>query len=1375
MNKTMPKTVLILWLSMASLWTVELFQDGALRWGFREVEGATGSFGRGSEMGYVLQKTNAAGHLFLLNETSVTLQPGRHYRVRLVFKVDSLQARGGLMLSMPGGKRTPFPVSELISPTKESGEVALVFTARPDERALRIHFVFKGIGRATVERIAMEEMTEAELAAENSKDTLTALECGPVELKRFWKPLAQRAFTAGDSGLEAEVMPGGGFACALVDWPAAGVKAIEVRFKAHDEGGYLQLDFEAEAEGRKFSGFQTRSLLPDGEWHSVIFPVGEDPSWQGRIRSMKLSWKSTFLPCRVALARLRALPFPNLIPDAERLAANTATKLDGIKPRGQYRLSWRDGANPGLKLTFVDRMDRVLSQVELPAGKESVDFNAPGFSVYGNLVLGGKSAGFPLLELHEIPALDPAASSWQGAWIWSRFGSGPNETTVWFKRVFNCPAVPAEATVLATGDDQCSLFVNGREFPITSDWTQPGRLSIARELKAGRNELLLKVRNAGAWGGALLNLYVRNPDGSGFFISTDERWTCREGGETPPAKVEDKVVLHGKYPCPPWGSRVAYSYLGPLGKLRISTASAPPGTFKAEVLTAPPVSTERLDVAVKFPDGTVKRMQAAIEPPTGLWKAGTSLSVRYALPQLTAEKGGPALVDLETGFLETEGPARLGTVDVKAKENRPLTSFSISGAGERPWFRIQGERLPPFYYDLPGAFIDSPEGRGHLIRNMAKAGIPIVRLPLFLSKLWPEPGRMDFSALDRAMEVIAQSGAGTRVLLATATYMPAWWLAQNPGEATAFFGGEKPNPTEDFQSLASKKWLADLDILLARLIEHIRKSSYADRIVGIAPVDGVTWENMWSHGRGHPGRAYADASPAAQRAFRSFLEKRYGGDARLAAAWAKPGLTLDAARQPEPSRLDGASVANLLDPQRDRDLIDYFTWRNEQVADYLCAGTSMVKRGSGGAFLSGSYYGYLLMFSRMYWHLQDGGHLRLSRLARHPDLDFVYGPTLYHWRRLGLGDSPMQPAEAFSSHGKLVITELDLRTFSEPTHYESVNGKTDTPEQTLGALDRAFALCWARGMGGHWMEMYERWFREPLILDALSNQYALYRSLPEKPLGLVPREVCIVSDEDSAFYVKNNAGDGIHNLLTAELMRRLPEAGFSFRHVLLADLLEPGRVPPQKLYIANNTLVLGEEARRVLMERFRKENAQVLWLYAPGVFYPDRGPSPGNIEALLGIPFSMDTEKKPLSMRFKGGAFGDGLVESMISTGPWFFPISGFDEVLAQTPEGKPALVRWRKGGLTQYFATVPNLPPGALRAIAAGAGVHSYFIGEDPVHAGNDLVALHAKTGGRKTLALPPGLRARAVLGPWAGTLNGGGAFTAVAGRTYGFLIEKE
>jgi hypothetical protein len=366
----------------------------------------------------------------------------------------------------------------------------------------------------------------------------------------------------------------------------------------------------------------------------------------------------------------------------------------------------------------------------------------------------------------------------------------------------------------------------------------------------------------------------------------------------------------------------------------------------------------------------------------------------------------------------------------------------------------------------------------------------------------------------------------------------------------------------------------------------------------------------------------------------------------------------------------------------------------------------------------------------------------------------------------------MQPHGALAAAGKLLICELDQRTFTEYLEIQWQNGRVDTVEQTLAMLDRDFGLVASRGMGAHWMEMFDKWYREPVVQAAMGRHMAAYRKLPKLPRGSTPADVCVVSDLRSPLYVRLNEGDGIHPWLLPELLRRLPEAGFAWQQVLVDDLLVPGRIPSHGFYIMTNVLVLSPEQRRGLNRRFEREGAAVLWLYAPGAFEPEKPAGAANVEATTGFRMRMSLDKTPMRCTVEP-AWGGGRAEVAAAVGPWFLPVADAGcEVLARGQDGEATAVSRRDGRRTISFSAIPNLPPRCLRRMARSAGAWIYADTGDPVTVGNDLLFLHTKTGGDKTIRLPRGRRLRPLIGPIPHGVRAGSPWEARAGQTYGFTV---
>jgi hypothetical protein len=614
-----------------------------------------------------------------------------------------------------------------------------------------------------------------------------------------------------------------------------------------------------------------------------------------------------------------------------------------------------------------------------------------------------------------------------------------------------------------------------------------------------------------------------------------------------------------------------------------------------------------------------------------------------------------------------------------------------------------------------------------------------------------------------------------------------WWLKENPDEALKYSDGEARNSNHDFQSMFSGKYIEESRKNIAAMIRHIRKQSYASRIIGISPLSGQTNEWINDIGYGHNKLLFSNFSPCALPAYRTWLKKHYGGNVeKLRSAWNNKNVDFDNAQFPTPEERTKTGESDLLDPLKSRPLIDYWTFVNETVSGNIISLCRVIKEQSDGKWLAGTYYGYMIMFSKVFYALQESGHLGLENVLASPYVDFLICPSLYAWRTPGLANYAMMPVEALSAKGKLLIFEHDQRTFTETLDIQWPNGKAETTELSIGMLDRDFGLTVTSGMGHHWYEMVRKWYREPVILETVRREMETYGHLPDDVEKLIPADVCIVTDTKSPLYAHLNDGNSVHPWLVNETMRRIFEVGFHFDCILVTDLLKSDFRQKHKLYIMLNTIVLSPGERDKLNRRFEDENATVLWLYAPGAMTSEGKASSENASATVGINLNMRDKRSPMSAVLSG-EWGGETISCQANTSPWFV-IEDPAAVIAGKGDGAVPLVGYREMVSKQkwydifssngksrkvWFSSIPNPSPVFLRKIAADAGVQIYSDSGDPLHIGDDLIFLHAKKSGMKKIILPEGLSLRPIIGPLK-NISSDNNWQAQAGCTYGFLVVK-
>ena len=959
-------------------------------------------------------------------------------------------------------------------------------------------------------------------------------------------------------------------------------------------------------------------------------------------------------------------------------------------------------------------------------------------------------------------------SHWHGEWIWSQTDSGPHFTTLWFEREFDLGDAPVDDAALAVAaDDSSFVYVNGRPAGAGGNHLQSERLDVAGLLCPGRNKLTVRVFNAVSFGGLICDLHIRQ-NGRSRFVSSDPEWKYAPGGDTPPNRIDRPVVALGALGTARWNWRLPCRYTGPRAKLE--DVSVEEHAFSARCAQLPEPLPRQLRFRVALPDGVTYPLMLDVR----IGRKGDFRRFEYAPPFPVNREAGQLYLD-DDRFMPLASP--VGTVPAAGKAPGLRRARRIRHGG-RLKIEFRGKIMEPFFWALPARFQRAWTARTPQVAAAREAGFDNYALLTDFVEFWKEDGSFDFTSLDRKAEQLLSLDPDAVFLLQIGCFMPDWWLQKHPDDVSARFDGKPRNQSYERQALASKRWLRDARIPLAALTEHVRNASWGDRVWGANVAENTNWEWFWWHGRG--GKPYVTgASPADVAAFRVMLRRKYATDAELAARWGDPSVTLDTAEMPPAALHRSASVGTLLDTKRDRRLMDWFEFRNLALAEAVIDLCRSLKEFSGGAWLTGAYYGsFVSQCCGVGYPIQDAGHNGFLEVARSPDVDFVRAPASYRHRAPGQSDAAAQPWDTFLRRDKIVYIECDMRTALkfDPVSGDARVSRPATTAQTVEIMNRMFGMMCATGCSYYWYDIADGSFLDPVLIRTLKRQHEIYAALPPVA-GLTPPEIAMIGDRDSVYRTKrNNDGDAILPAIAFPLMSGLPKLGAPYRVGCIDDLLD-GTLPPCRFYIMFNALMMSAETRQKLMEKFDREKASVLWLYAPGAFYPERGPEAGCCADFLGLKMRMENiRRRPtlaISREWGGGRF-DGMGRN---TAPWFIPESGFDEAIGRDERDIPVVVTFRRGGATHYFSALPELPPQLLRRMAERAGVHFYVSAgsADPVWIGNDTITLHAASDGEKRLITPPGTKLRRLAGcVGKEELSSGESWHAETGGTCVFQVVR-
>jgi len=610
----------------------------------------------------------------------------------------------------------------------------------------------------------------------------------------------------------------------------------------------------------------------------------------------------------------------------------------------------------------------------------------------------------------------------------------------------------------------------------------------------------------------------------------------------------------------------------------------------------------------------------------------------------------------------------------------------------------------------------------------------------FARQAWLAPGdHFDFSQLDEQVLRILEADPAAYVFPRVYVNSPDWWDREHPddlvmyddgtGEPELFLEVEgKPCP-----SWASQAWRDDTGYALRRYIQHVRRSPYADRVLGYHVASGTTEE--WMYWGANDGR-FCDYSPVARQAFRRWLRERYGSDAALQAAWGRPDVTLDGAEVPSFARRSATEHFTFRDPTAARDVIDLHLFLADITTASIRALARVVKDETDGQSLMGTFYGYVLQLIGEQ-RQQNAGHLDLMGVLECRDIDFVTSPTSYAFRTLGDGYSHfMSLLDSVKLHGKLWFDENDIRTWLVDAPAGQW-GRYDTFEDSLRMQEREFANVIGNGCGMWWFDMGGGWYDDERMLAAIEKMRAIADETVDWDRSPVA-EVAMVVDDGSLAAMQT--GNAISGPLLLQQVLELGRIGAPIATYALDDI---GAMPDMKLYLFVNAFAPTDEQVEAIGRKVRRNGAWAVWVYAPGVI--DGGQlRPEAAERLTGFRLGMVDEQASLTVSLTAdGRAATGLRDMTYGPAAPFGPVLYADDPSAETwgtlgASGRPGLAARRFDDWVSVYSAAPALPVPLLRGLAAAAGVHLYADAGDAVYANRSVLAVAFGTPGEKVIRLP-------------------------------------
>lgn len=572
---------------------------------------------------------------------------------------------------------------------------------------------------------------------------------------------------------------------------------------------------------------------------------------------------------------------------------------------------------------------------------------------------------------------------------------------------------------------------------------------------------------------------------------------------------------------------------------------------------------------------------------------------------------------------------------------------------------------------------------------------------------WTEPEKpQDWQSLDNLCRQIITVNPKVLLVPRVGADAPPWWLKRHP-DARMVFDDKVIDDTH--ASPSDRQYRADACAHLEALCRHLTET-FPGHFAGVHPCGQHTGE--WFYERSWTNQV-SGYDPATKAAFHQWL--RAHGD---------PGA--DTAEPPTAAERRAHPNGMLRDPAKERRLIDFARFQQEEMGTFVTEMAAACRRGTGGEKLVVFFYGYLFEFPPLPTGAPTSGHYALSTVLKSRDIDILCSPISYTDRDW-LGTAPcMTTAESVKAAGMLWLNEDDSRTYLDPRTQEHVQegGLVDLL-QTQQVMLRNTAQEALRGFGSWWMDLpAQGWFNDARIWEEMVRLHPVDAAMAQRKTPFTP-EIALIVDEDSMCHLPGGSAVMARPLIY-DARAAAGRSGAPYGQYLLGDVVA-GKVPAKlQIYLS------AWSSRAVTGTAGVSPAAVRVWCYAPGYIQPDKLDVAGikRLTAFDAIPVSPPTtEVTPTAAGRKLGLDQPWGQKEAIQ--PLFAVTATPQETLATYADGSSAVAMRKSSHGIDVFVGVPMLTTELIRALAELAGVHLFTRDNSAVWAADNYLSIQAHKAG--------------------------------------------
>ncbi len=721
-----------------------------------------------------------------------------------------------------------------------------------------------------------------------------------------------------------------------------------------------------------------------------------------------------------------------------------------------------------------------------------------------------------------------------------------------------------------------------------------------------------------------------------------------------------------------------------------------------------------------------------------------------------------------------KNPGRLSDAELDVHlAKMPVSRAEIVKCGEYNTIHVNGKEISSPIFFTTG-YNHIPDMRYNMVRTYFDAGIKIFSTTVTLglsrpkhtpSDIWQGSGKYDFAPVRQELRKVLREAPDAKILLNLIVSPYRGYGKQFPdelyraadGQFGAFFHGYMRGTAPE--ALEPVKGSDDAFSPPSNCSAHFRNeaakairdfcsavSSFPEGKAVIAVYLNGGVDGQWFDQFNSAVTLTADYSPAAVKAFRNYLTMKYqGNQVLLKKAWREPTATFETATVPthdELWRKDRNFHTLFQTASKCSDYCEFLGWNRAQQQIVWC---DAVKAGSQGRWLAGSYYsnsglrGFPQLGLQSIRYLLDAPSVELFVLIPNYLRNF-YEPV----HQGGFNGSLVR-------HGKLIITELDLRNGELPYwgHWGTNFWRSHNPAERFQTDASRFAAS-AIEKGGmfHIYDMEGGCFNSEASVEAWRKAASLLKH--RTPRQVNRNHIGIVASEK--FWCYQSFGRG---RITAYSVRETPlhalyRAGVKYAVYLPEDLFKPDFDAPQIL-IFLDALSLNRQQTDTIRRRFASNGRVIVWMWQPGLF-TDGGDKNISEAAGFHLQRAPKADNKPL---FADGKSTDPLMKNIRG---FLFPYSpphlhgwGIAYGLADTQAVPlatyygtdiPGMAVRRTRDYTEIWCGAPgSLTPQFCRNLAKEAQVPVFLESNDFSGTGSGILYVSALSPGNKTISLPEGI----------------------------------